>query len=40
MDNQLDSKDSYKEKNPIGGGMHRCLPLLKKKVRLLEIHEC
>jgi hypothetical protein len=30
MHNQLYSNDGYKAKKPKGGGMHRCLPFLRK----------
>jgi hypothetical protein len=35
MHNQLDSKDSCKAKNLKWGGMHRCLPLLKNRRKLV-----
>jgi hypothetical protein len=32
--------DSNRAKNPRGGGMHRCLSLLRNNARFLALHEC
>jgi hypothetical protein len=40
MDNQLYNNESYRVKNLKWGGMHQCLPSLRKKVRFLEFHKC